>query len=326
MANRSTAAVLLVLAAACSGGSKSDASAGTSSETTPATFCTAVFDAIAAQYATCEKATTAALAPVRTSFSDLICTPVEKAVAAGRAKFDAAAADRCIAALKAATCEVAIDVMDSSACTGVVTGTVANGGACYDSLECTSGSCSADAACPGTCVAFLRAGDACGDTVAECGPGLECGPARTCVTPSQPGGPCPCVASEYCDSTSTCRAVQTSGACTASDQCAFGWACAGGACLPYVGVGADCTPGAMIWDQTVCGPGTYCTQAGKCALWPTVGESCATYPVCAPGYCDPADQMCKASKPKGSACSAFYECETLACEGNVCVLPYCAAP
>ncbi len=92
-------------------------------------------------------------------------------VAMARVAFDPDKMARCLATYRAASC-TAPGLTAASACRGVFTGTVDNGGACQGSFECTSRLCVNNPASDGNqCSARKRDGQAC-MTGAECQSGV----------------------------------------------------------------------------------------------------------------------------------------------------------
>lgn len=303
-------AAFAIAALACSSSGGGDGGGGTPS-TALTTLCSGFVDAVASQYATCLEATPTIVASMKTLTTG-VCQDIANAVAASRATYDGAKGTTCLAALQAATCASTEVTLDSAACSGVLTGTVAPGGACFTDLDCNGGLCNLNETCPGKCVAFIAAGGACGSGAPEgaaCAPGLGCDNAsQTCKTLSDAGGPCPCKAGTYCNATNSCVARQTSGSCTSSDQCAFGHDCVSSTCTAFVGVGSGCVAGATPYDRSRCGLGSYCDPGtSTCVAWPDVGGSCA-YAPCQNGYCDSGTKLCVAPLADGATCSDFSQC------------------
>src|ERR671938_410262 len=82
-------------------------------------------------------------------------------VSAGRATFDTAKATSCLAELKKLDCTAFGAAITNDAyapCAGVLTGTAANGAACYADADCAYGRCELSTACPGKCAAWAAQG------------------------------------------------------------------------------------------------------------------------------------------------------------------------
>jgi hypothetical protein len=293
------------------------------------------------------------------------CAAVQESVSAGRAGFDRAKADACVAAIGAASCDMSgyfeYSHPSDAECAGVFTGTLAPGAACRNAFECANGVCmqasssSGSPICPGTCVAYLTAGQECGLSAiaagtTTCAPGLLCVPDASLVNRCQAftalavGEACGaggfCGPGLYCNTSSmTCVAQQTSGPCTYSCSspvdCAPGEVCgtmclagnecaAGTACTPDAsGTTAQCMqivlPGGSCAAGQPCALGTHCDGA-TCVLNPVVGEPCSTG-FCIGGYCD--GTTCRAPKPDGSSCvpgecGMHSSCTNSVCESFVC--------
>ena len=291
-----------------------------------ATLCQDLNQSTIDLYSSCLHANPALFTSLNPFFQDE-CGEIAKAIAAGRAVYDPAQGASCQAALASLTCETLDTGLLVSSCLAALTGTVANGGTCWNDVDCAAGTCSSSAAtCPSTCEAFATLGQSCAS--ASCSPELVCD--GTCKVPSAAGGTCPCQPSAWCGSGSVCAARQTSGACNPSngEQCALGYVCAGATgsetCQPYVGLGGSCAA-----SDVLCGPGYVCT-AGTCASYPTLGQACTG--ICLGSYCDlVGTQTCLAPKNLGASCLFATECASGACSGSfptagVCVIGYCAEP
>lgn len=206
---------------------------------------------------------------------------VDRHLAAG-ATFDPAAADKCIAAAVEATkaCTLNEDFSDArNACALVWSGPTKTGGKCHNDIECASSSAGAGKCLggstdvQGTCAILTSGGklDAvCGkaqnmtagpgttadgglagpETVADCGPDLQCNLLSQTCSPRVPlgGTHCngfnPCEKGLFCDSSGTCVVGLDAGATcdvNAPEQCASG-ACIKGKCgANPVGTPVSCT-------------------------------------------------------------------------------------
>ncbi len=260
----------------------------------------------------------------------ILIDEIERAVAAGRANYDADKAEACLEALSSSSCDgSAEDVRrQPQACRDTFTGTVADGGACFGGEECLSERCTIPdcgmACCQGTCAV----------TVAEVAIGGACS-----------GTTGPCAQGSFCDSqTTTCAALRAVGAaCTSNSQCGYGLYCPEvGTCADAPNRGAACPDGtcADIGDRCsttsmtcvalgrsgeACATGfaglfdcqapLTCNQTTLvCGNPPTVGQTCLFF--CASGnFCNQAD-VCEATKANGAACAGDDECNSQFCDAN----------
>jgi hypothetical protein len=249
------------------------------------------------------------------------------AVRAGRATFDAAAAKACIDGWSQIPCsDKSVIIWPPTACSRVLVGRVALGGACYGTRDCAGGRCDATTACPGVCVAAPVPGDACSGVFCDGASRLLCVAGR-CATEGGVGAACDdrldCEQGLACLSSACATAMEAGGACSRNDDCAEGLYCllpgsggggGGGVCTPQVARGGTCRE-----DQAHVG------ALGQCAL----GLGCAgsVYDAVSgritPGTCEPAVDA-------GGACSAVATWNGclphLACVGGVCVVPPTSGP
>ena len=283
-------------------------------------FCNGLSDALRAVYTQCLKATPAVINVYAPALGPDLCSSLRLASSGGRIHVDSGKVSACISSFQSAatSCTDLDSFFSASSCQSAITGTVANGGACYTDIDCAAGTCDTSAAaCPGTCFAFVAAGQACGGPNATCAPGLACdGATPVCKLRSTAGGACPCLPGNFCDGASaTCMAKRSTGPCANTEQCTLSSACVQSQCAPYVGVGSACTPGATPSEPAGCGIGSYCESGtSKCIAWPVFGESCAAFPVCLGGFCDGATKVCTAPRPAGATCASPLECQ----KGNYC--------
>jgi len=292
-----------------------------------ASLCQSVFSTYSNLYETCLKANPAALSSIA-GFISNFCSVDQTEINAGRVVFNSAQASACQSAFAGLSCAELAGATLQAACSGVLTGTVANGSACYTGIDCANGSCDDSATtCPGTCSAYATQGQSC--ATQSCAPGLTCILATTtCQTPVVAGGACTstsdCAGGLFCDtaSSNTCKAQQTSGACSTSnaDQCAIGSVCASGTstCMPLQGAGGSCSAS----PEDLCGVGYECNTAGTCVSWPSVGQACsASAPQCIDSFCDitAASPVCTAYVAVGSPCTSPLQCQSFNCSGNPAV-------
>jgi hypothetical protein len=289
-----------------------------------AEFCQQEFNSFVTLFGTCLHANPDLLGGVNQIVTNS-CAEIQKAIAAGRAVYHPTQGAECQAALGSLTCSTLALGEAPPSCEAALTGTVANGGACYDDVDCQAGTCTSTAqTCPGACQAFAQLGQSC--ATLSCAPSLTCD-AGTCKTPSTAGGACPCRGDLWCDTSGggagVCKATQTSGTCSASAQCALGYTCAGtpNTCQSMVGLNGNCTASADL-----CGPGYKCVS-NVCVSYPKVGEACSEFELCIGGYCDSiVTQKCVAYKAAGATCLLPTECASLSCTAGHCDAAFCAEP
>ncbi len=210
-------------------------------------------------------------------------------------------ARNCMALLVTTSCECTAEDVGCD----FPAGTNADGVACAFDEQCSSGYCFAPegAAC-GTCDDYTTVGEACGPTLPDCAPELDCGSSDVCVARHPIGGVCDgasdCLEGLVCINDVCANPLQEGDTCSGS-QCDFskGLYCdnASSTCEPYPvnGLGEDCglistTPVAFAF----CSGDLYCTaempNKGVCAERGDVGESCNASDPTSP---DPSDHTCK---------------------------------
>ncbi len=260
-------------------------------------------------------------------------TQIEQAVQSGRASYDADKAEACIDALRATSCDRTAEDnrVDAAACDGAFRGTVADGGTCYQGVECVSGSCEVGdcnlACCVGVCdptIAAAAIGQACPD--GDCVDGGFCDEATATCLALKPAGQA-CAGDAECGYGLYCSAVCTEGpdrgqACPdefcanlgdrcdpASTTCA-GRGARGAACrASFVGL-ADCQQ-PLVCDEV----------SLTCQDRPAVGEACFIY--CASGaFCNASD-VCEAEHANGTACANDSQCASDYCDRSTAA-PTCA--
>lgn len=263
---------------------------------------------------------------------------VQASVNAGRLKFDATAAGKCVDAFKKldqASCWGANAVLDDAAiernCVPVFKGLVAEGADCYDAAECAAGSCDfSDNACPGKCAAFRTAGQSCDGEGLLCADGLACSGEGVCAKRAEVGESCEdveCVEGLVCDVNGKCAAVAAPAAvgaeCDETRPCADGLFCnrpdwsEPGQCAQRVAPGGTCAYSSECQGRQICvgaGFGMEGDLLGKCALPQDVGGPCAPTPedawfVESGCYgvlaCDPATSKCVKAPKAGQPCIDF---------------------
>ena len=218
---------------------------------------------------------------------------VEEAIAQGRILVDADAERDCVAALRASAASLpacaSSQVLDASACDGVLTGTVAPGGACHVSEACAGDARCDRSPCPGAirtqppgyeegCYAECGADGA-------CGAGEECrqfngGAISICLRTDGTSPPDP---SDRCGGVCVANLDRC-----AADPCVDGESCRQDrqtgefACRPKLGEGDACTFGD---DCTRDSSRVGCVEeSGVCTRYGTVPVG---------GFCDEFDAYCE---------------------------------
>jgi Dickkopf N-terminal cysteine-rich region len=233
---------------------------------------------------------------------------VPTAIGDGREKLHPDNAAWCLDAVAHAPCDPVTGtaaIVDK--CSGVVTGTVANGGTCWGNDECIGGVCVAPD-CGGTCTGYAPPGAPCvesggtpdvtcdpsvhycaddgtchhkGSEGAACSDDVQCLFDFTCVVGKcgtsarvQQGNVCgsnqpPCEDALYCDENGTCQPLVADGApCAKADACQVGMTCQSGVCAPWLDVGGACVAGPAAIASGC--PATQTCTAGACAVAPGV--------------------------------------------------------
>lgn len=245
-------------------------------------------------------------------------------VAASRVTYDPAKAATCLAAIRTGPCTVAASVAQaasSSSCDGVFVGTIAAGGSCFISEECTGTSlcilgapCTA-ACCMGTCTAPVASGASC--ATAPCEGGTYCRQINTTTvrcTPEAATEGAPCDGSNPCKPPLFCAV--DAGGMTAS--CVKSLPASGAACNAFTGCD----------DQLQ----DYCNAQNVCAKRVAVGQPCIAATETLPdncvwyAYCNAG--VCKAFGAPGEACLSDAEGNSNCLGSQVCAAPgmTCAAP
>ena len=285
----------------------------------------------------------------------------QTAVAAGRATFDAAAADACLAQLASLDCGTWTQISETiprtfpNTCGKVFGGEVAPGAACFTDAECEGGFCDLEPpACPGVCKRNKKPGDAC--TTQDCGysehaclgddkcapigvagdachTSAYCGLGLACSSVEPPGGNCVPRATEG----ESCRRLQCAGdlVCDASSE----------TCVARSPRGASCGTAETCGDGDVCkgawvvrfdGPDAQAFP-GTCAAAGQIGDACVPYKPeftdtgCAVGL-DCVNEKCAMPKPAqtvpdGGLCEYDEQCASgAACVTNACTSLACVEP
>ncbi|MCC7385154.1 MAG: hypothetical protein IT384_25125 [Deltaproteobacteria bacterium] len=276
------------------------------------------------------------------------CLLSSQAVAAGRQRFDPAAASACLRSVEGASCEETFGDLSANLSCGIVFEGLANAGegcAGAGAKDCPRGflcdRSSGSDACSRTCVqaSWIARGESCahanGRSV-SCAPGLFCSPSRICVPRPRLGESCrdSSCAEGVCNvATRRCEPQRPAGS-TCSE--AFPDGCAGYdvACMPIPLGGGVCR--ATLRLREICQPGL--VQCGwpmvcaaqpdgvaRCQRPPRRGERCdeSAPEVVSCGdasYCShtTAPGVCVERTPTGSPCQEGDTCAELLCVDGVC--------
>ena len=270
----------------------------------------------------------------------LYAPDLARAMAAGKAAFDAAQAQSCLDGLTAAGCD-RTPMTVQQACERAVTGTVADHAPCSWTWECKNGRCAqaGPGVCPGTCSGASAEGAAC-DPPCDLRQGLRC-IAGHCSKPHLAGGAC--TSDEDCDVQLFCDGFDNHCAprgtaqftCQADAECAAGTYCdvsaASPVCKRKLAAGAACDAASVAAVAAVCADGLVCkgykatkpaTTPGACAAAAQAGGACVAADVtgCLSGLrCSGA--AC-AEKPVSGPCASGADCKDGAayCDGAQCQL------
>jgi hypothetical protein len=205
-----------------------------------------------------------------------------------------AARAKCTQSRLAAACDATLPECD------LPPGTLANGAACADRVQCQSRYCAVGSSGCGTCADRVAAGGKCtlptdcafGDKeVASCD--YQGGATNgTCTIWKIVGVGAECGVNSFCDGTSNCVSDTQNGP---------------GKCVANAAEGGDCI------DSNSCVPGLACLS-GKCAQKPKEGEACEASNDCVDGL------ACNGTCQKESFVSSGQECSTVEhCERGLCV-------
>jgi hypothetical protein len=321
----------------------------------PATlYCHGFVDEVARLRATCEHGTIDYQRARLESTEEADCAGLQAAVRAGRSRFDRAAAEECLQALRAVSCAdffvrvvplrpLEFDIMDCYGLTAAdpIAGNAAAGSTCYESWDCDGGYCN-NLACPGQCVAFGAEGESCsvrGDSATPaqtCARGLWCDQlyegewVERCEALSLPSaGEFCAVGCEYglaCENY-VCGSATTTAGCDFSSDCPPGYVCRdalSGACAARVSEGESC-----VDPTTACDEGLHCDETGICVHDSHIGEACGWteetgYTQCLEGYCA---LDCESSTSYEGVCRRFSQigesCGEVLVAGRYCSIGVC---
>jgi hypothetical protein len=215
---------------------------------------------------------------------------VAAAIAAHKIRYDGAAAQRCVDATAARSCDLtAHDAhIAPAACTEMLSGAVGGGDACSINTECASGTCEFPDSCPeaGCCTGACRAPQApaaAGESCAQqrdCLSGLVCGQDGTCRAPGLAEQPC-----------------------GADRECGDGLACIAaaigpGACRALPGADQPCPDGRCADEHLRCDAASH-----RCVASGLPGDPCPTGIECTIYLeCDQTTQRCREFPTLGMAC------------------------
>lgn len=326
--------ILLLSALACGGGSKAPT-------VTAAEFPAAFGKAVCQVKSSCHQEAAYVEAQCEEESSAVYGTDLAKAIAAGKATFDAAQAQACIDGLKARGCGRTPPAVDQ-ACEQAVRGTVAAGGSCNWLYECATGRCEPESAgaCPATCKPVAGNGASCPDPACDFRAGLRCID-NVCSALHTAGQKCKsvddCGVDFYCDATDQCAARGGElASCEENGQCAAGLFCdvssEGGLCKKQIAPGQACTATSLGAIRNACVDGSVCkgfaftktaSTKGTCTALGDVGAACAATAdvtgcaeglVCTNGKC--------AEKPVSGSCAQDDDCKegVAYCDGAACQL------
>jgi hypothetical protein len=276
---------------------------------------------------------------------------MKAAIEKGTVKYDASKAQACIDAMKAEGCAISTK-RSPDICKQAIAGTVATGGDCTVSAECTGDDWCKGDTCPGKCAPREAAGVACRDDDA-CRDGMKCA-IDQCAVPLAANATC--TDSDQCDITTVCfganASTSTSGTCRpASDvfkaksgeacDLAKGQLCEAGLscvidqvsanptykCTPVSAAGAACRFGA----PEPCPTGQYCAGIdlassppkldGTCTASPGDGQACAGAlgSACETGAVCDDTKVCRKPQHIGGACVNNTACYSGICQSGTCI-------
>jgi hypothetical protein len=203
------------------------------------------------------------------------CDTSPAAVEAGRVRYDALAAARCISLLRDGECQPGPPpIFSAEECFGIFVGDQRFGEECYyqssyRSDECAEGVCTYESgACPGICAPYRAVGARCDYVGLRCDPNVavcsDDGSGPVCrAFPTEAGEPCPmgsCGAGLWCvpDESGTLYCIEPGGdgdPCDRIEECMYPFACSGGVCSESVAAGERC------WSTESCPAGLRCGSA-----------------------------------------------------------------
>ena len=206
---------------------------------------------------------------------------------------------------------------------------------CFQDEECEGGWCDINGTqCPGTCVLYREANQACNDRIDKCEPGYACrGSGCSKVTQGEAGDPCTsdehCSDYLYCkinegDAAGLCLRKKEAGkACVTSEECVIGLECIENQCL---GTLIENTAGGQCDNETrFCNyfSRLECSPSGICQALPNAANQMCTYICETPFYCSPSQKKCLYMSEGGQQCESNEACKSYLCSNGVCIVPDC---
>ncbi len=251
--------------------------------------------------------------------------------ARGNATFNSAKAQTCLAKWRSTICELSFATPPPE-CDDVFVGSLPEGGACIDGSECADGrDCQRDSGvCEGTCE------NNCGEF--NCLNSEFCSQTG-CVELGAIGADCQdfdeCTTGLFCIASvcSTGNSTAAGGECQLNGECSGDQTCLNSECTAFnpPTAGQPCTLGET---STFCAPGSVCTDLvlgdnqldGTCGPPKKAGGECRVFYECEVGLtCDAPDFLtpgvCTALRANGAACTSQFDCESGACENDLCEPP-----
>lgn len=302
---------------------------------TPAGFSGAVAQKECERFFQCQQGS-AQQAAVREQFPISFCTEanaesiadVQAYLAAGTVRYDAAAAEACLASYSTICAGGNVP-----ACDNVLVGLLADGASCADDQQCVSGVCgnSGAGAC-GACEALIADGSPCNTGAGVCGPNSGCPSGSSAMPVCTPNG-------VY---TTTQVALGASCASVSSGQNHAEYFCAPGTYCDATEHCAARTPAGVACDLEIdsCSGGTVCANNGtdtRCrtvAATSTVGAACGstgtTFTVCnfaSKLYCGPNSTCVElaGAGALGADCFSGADCTSTKCLGGDGITGTCVA-
>lgn len=248
----------------------------------------------------------------------------------GNTTFDATKAQTCLSAWSASFCESGFTAPVE--CEEIFVGSLPEGATCVDNPECADGrECDREPnACEGMC------SNNCGEF--NCLKTEYCSDSG-CVQLGGGGADCEnldeCMAGLYCIS-SVCSVGDSTVAgadCQFAGECAGSQVCSNRKCAAFSPPAAG-QPCVLGQNSTFCTPGSVCTDLvisndqlkGTCGPPKKAGGECRIFYECEVGLtCDAANSLnagvCAALRPNGDACTNQFDCQSGACESDLCSVP-----
>lgn len=244
-------------------------------------------------------------------------------IASGKIMYDASEAGKCLDEYNTSCTFDGFMNGSDSACNHVFSGTVAQGGACFESLECAGGasctqtdsSCDASTTCcPGTCGAPAPTAVALGGV---CQGSSDCAGKAYCKFPDSGMGDSICTALIQTEGTA-CGDID---ACADPMYCDLDFSTFMGVCTTAAASGAMCNKDELL-------PCTdardYCDPTSmKCTRKVAVGGACPTDVDCV-GFATCVNAVCVAKPSVGDTCVDGQDpacLGTLSCVGGTCTAP-----